>query len=366
MADEDDSSKTEEPTPQKLAKSREQGQVAISQEIKSWAVLAAAALASVTYLPGATRELAGQMRVVLGNAEAVHLSVLGLRDIIFDLAIAAMFVVGPLFAMMLVVALLAGFGQVGLMWVPSKIAPKLNNVSPIAGFGRLFSGKALFEFAKGLVKVTATSAAIWMVVAPTTRDLGLMPWFSLAALIDRLGDVVVLALCTVAAIMTVIAALDYGYQKFTFLKQMRMSMHEVKEEHKQQEGDPQIQAKLRQKRAEVSRRRMMAAVPKADVVITNPTHYAVALKYDSMAMAAPTVVAKGVDAVARRIRDVAEEHDIPLVENPPLARSLYATVDLDAEVPPELYQAVAEVISYVMRLKHKLGGGRNTPNGGPQ
>ena len=159
------------------------------------------------------------------------------------------------------------------------------------------------------------------------------------------------------AVMTVIALLDFAYQKYTFMKEQKMTKQEVKDEHKQSEGDPQVKARIRQLRAQRARQRMMAEVPDADVVVTNPSHYAVALKYNMEEMPAPKLVAKGMDFVAFRIREVAEENDIPIIENPPLARALYAPVELDEEIPPEHYKAVAEVIGYVMRLRGELQGG---------
>ena len=167
-------------------------------------------------------------------------------------------------------------------------------------------------------------------------------------------DMAIVLIFATVAVMTAIAALDYLYQRHAFIKQMKMTKQEVKDEHKQSEGDPIIKSRIRRLRLERARQRMMAAVPRADVVITNPTHYAVALEYKMEEMPSPKLIAKGIDELAQRIREVAEENDIPVVENPPLARALYSAVDLDEEIPPEHYKAVAEVIGYVMRLKGKL------------
>ena len=175
----------------------------------------------------------------------------------------------------------------------------------------------------------------------------------MAAILDKILNIAILISAGTIAVMTAIAALDFMFQKYQFTKQMRMSKQEVKDEHKQSEGDPQVKARIRALRQQRARERMMAAVPEADVVITNPTHYAVALKYDMEEMPAPKLIAKGIDTLAFRIREVAEEHDIPIVENPPLARALHASVELDEEIPPEHFVAVAEVIGYVMRMKGK-------------
>ena len=189
---------------------------------------------------------------------------------------------------------------------------------------------------------------------PLLADVQLIPAFDLVHTLDRMHDMAIVLIFATVAVMTAIAALDYLYQRHAFIKQMKMTKQEVKDEHKQSEGDPIIKSRIRRLRLERARQRMMAAVPRADVVITNPTHYAVALEYKMEEMPSPKLIAKGIDELAQRIREVAEENDIPVVENPPLARALYSAVDLDEEIPPEHYKAVAEVIGYVMRLKGKL------------
>jgi len=172
--------------------------------------------------------------------------------------------------------------------------------------------------------------------------------------LDRIHEIALVIAAATVMVMTVIAALDFMYQRYNQYKNLRMTKQEVKDEHKQSEGDPHVKARIRRLRQERAQQRMMAAVPEADVVITNPTHYAVALEYKMETMPAPRLVAKGVDSLAQRIRETAEEHEVPLVENPPLARALYAAIELDEEIPAEYYQAVAEVIGYVMRLKGRL------------
>ena len=217
------------------------------------------------------------------------------------------------------------------------------------------------EFIKGMLKISLVSGVILVLlwpawdIVPNVTTLGIPQFMEL---LQSLGTRVLIG---VLAAMTLIAAVDFLYQKQQHTKQLRMSKQELKEEFKQAEGDPMIKARLRQIRMERARRRMMAAVPEADVVVTNPTHYAVALKYVSDKMEAPVLTAKGIDSIAMRIREVAKEHDVPIVENPPLSRALYEGVDLDQEVPPEHYKAVAEIIGYVMRLKDKMPGRRGRP-----
>jgi flagellar biosynthetic protein FlhB len=262
--------------------------------------------------------------------------------------------VAPIVGLMVVLAIAANVGQVGLLWAPTKIAPQLQKISLINGVGRLFSMRTVVEFLKGLAKLVAVAAVAFGLVFSAMNDIELISSFSLGQILDRIQLVAILLTAGTVAVMTVVAALDYAFQRRSFIKQMRMTKQEVRDEHKQAEGDPQIKARIRRLRMERAQKRMMAAVPEADVVITNPTHFAVALAYEMETMSAPRLVAKGADVLAQRIREIAEENQVPLVENPPLARALYASVELDQEIPPEHYQAVAQVIGYVMRLKGEL------------
>ena len=214
--------------------------------------------------------------------------------------------------------------------------------------------KSVIEFVKGIFKLSIVTTVAFGLAIPLLADVQLIPAFDLVHTLDRIHDMAIVLIFATVAVMTAIAALDYLYQRHAFIKQMKMTKQEVKDEHKQSEGDPIIKSRIRRLRLERARQRMMAAVPRADVVITNPTHYAVALEYKMEEMPSPKLIAKGIDELAQRIREVAEENDIPVVENPPLARALYSAVDLDEEIPPEHYKAVAEVIGYVMRLKGKL------------
>jgi flagellar biosynthetic protein FlhB len=354
VAEHDDAQRSEEPTPKKLEKGRERGQVAVSQELKSWAVLAAGSL-GVLYLAPAMLKGVGRLGLpFLERPDAIRIDADGLQAALLGLVLAAGEAVAPLIGLVLVLVLGVGFAQAGLIWAPQKIEPELGRISPLKGFGRLFSMKGLIEFAKGLVKLAVVGAAAVALSLPVVRQVELLPAMALAGSLDRLEAVTVRLLLGATALMTAIAALDFLLQRWTFFKDMRMTRQEVRDEHKQSEGDPQVKGRIRKLRHERAQRRMMAAVPKADVVITNPTHFAVALAYDMEAMAAPKVVAKGADFVAAKIREIAAAHQVPVVENPPLARALYAGVELDEEIPAQHYKAVAEIIGYVMRLKGKL------------
>lgn len=351
MAETDDATKTEEPTERRLDEGRRKGQVAVSQEVKSAAMLLAAAAAVVVVAPPLMRHLARTGRTFIESPDAFRPTAdnlqAGLWTLLADVGLAA----APLAVLLMVVAAGAALAQSGLIWAPEKIAPDLEKISPLKGAKRLFSMRTMVEFVKGVAKLCVVAAIAGGLAMPLLANMELL------VSTDVLGGLVTVEAVTVrmtaaaAAVMTVIAALDYWYQRHAFMKQMRMTKQEVRDEHKQSDGDPHVKARIRKLRAERAQRRMMANVPKADVVVTNPTHYAVALEYKMENMSAPRVVAKGVDHLARRIREVAAEHDVPRVENPPLARALYATVELDEMIPPEHYQAVAQVISYVMKLK---------------
>jgi flagellar biosynthetic protein FlhB len=354
VSEHDDAQRSEEATPRKLEKGRERGQVAVSQELKSWAVLVAGSLGVLYLVPSMLRGVGRLGLPFLEQPDAIRIHAESVQAAMLGLVVDAGLAVAPLVGLILVLVLGVGFAQAGLIWAPEKIQPELNRISPSKGARRLLSGKGLVEFGKGLIKLAVVGAAAVALSLPVLRQVELLPSMALAGSLDRLEAVAVRLIVGAAGLMTFIAALDFLFQRWSFLKDMRMTKQEVRDEHKQSEGDPQIKARIRKLRHERAQRRMMAAVPKADVVITNPTHFAVALVYDMKAMTAPRVVAKGADFVAAKIREIAAAHDVPVVENPPLARALYASVELDEEIPAQHYRAVAEVIGYVMRLKGKL------------
>lgn len=354
MAEEDDASKTEEPTDKKLSKARDEGQVTQSQEIKSWASFFAAAIFVVFFGPYFAAQLLDPIVYFIEEGYQIPVDKHNLM-VMFDILLADMGIrVLPLLFGFMIFAVIAGVAQTGLIWAPKKIMPKLSNISLQKGVKKIASGRSVMELVKTIFKMTLVGAVAVMVVMPIYAEVELLASYDVFHLLELMYDVAVYMLIGATALMTLIAGMDYAYQRHSFMKQMRMTKQEVKDEHKQSEGDPQIKAKIRQLRMERARQRMMAAVPEADVVITNPTHFACALEYKQDMMTAPKLVAKGQDTLALRIRELAEEHEIPIVENPPLARALYAAVDLDEEIPPEHYAAVAEVIGYVMRLKGQL------------
>ena len=354
MAEDDDASKTEDPTAKKLSTARGEGQVAQSQEIRSWAILLGGSAGLLLMAPWMMRDITKISARFIETPDTIPVDIEHLRVVLVDLLADLGLVMAPLLGLLLVMAVASSIGQFGLLYAPKKIQPKLHNISLLSGAKRLFSMRAMVEFGKGLLKLAVVTAVAVGMTMPLMADIAIIADMELIDSLHRIHAIALRLTIGTLVAMTAIAALDFLYQKFVFNKQQRMSRQEVRDEHKQAEGDPHIKARIRRIRTDRARRRMMAAVPEADVVITNPTHYAVALRYDMAAMQAPKLVAKGTDNVARRIREVAEEHDVPIVENAPVARALYAAVDLDEEIPPEHYKAVAEIIGYVLRLRGEM------------
>ncbi len=354
MAEEDDSQKTEDPSDRKLSQAKSKGQVAQSQEIKSWLILLGGSGALVALGPYMSDSIERAIMPFIVSPHAIPVDFRHLLGVMSDLSVKVGIIMAPLFGLLIVLAILANVGQFGLIFAPDKIKFDLNKLSLISGVKRLVSLRAIMEFVKGILKLLAVSVVSFSLALPLMSDITIIPFMEIRQSLDRIEIIAFMLALGTVGVMTVVAAMDFAFQKYTFKKQMRMSKHEVKEEYKQAEGDPNIKARIRKLRVERARQRMMAMVPKADVVVTNPTHYSVALEYKMDSMPAPKVIAKGVDHVALRIRLVAKEHDIPLVENPPLARALYASVELDEEIPPEHFKAVAEVIGFVMRQRGDL------------
>ena len=284
----------------------------------------------------------GKMGVILSNVSGSMFSLLA----------------GP-FTLLIVAAILGNVVQSKPVFTFEKLKPDISKFSIIKGAKKMFSPSSLVELTKGFTKVGIVFVVVAALIWPERQILTQLMTVDTAELLFVLQRLILLMLAGVIAAMAVISALDFMYQKQKHAKELRMTRTDIKVETKQSEGDPLVRARIRAIRQDRARQRMIAAVPGADVVITNPTHYAVALKYDSEVMAAPTLVAKGVDDVAQRIREVAEEHDLPIVANPPLARALHASVEVDREVPVEHYKAVAEIIGYVMGLKDR-GANRRT------
>ncbi|NYZ11669.1 flagellar biosynthesis protein FlhB [Azospirillum sp. RWY-5-1] len=352
--DADESSKTEDATTRKLEKAHEQGQFAMSQEVQLWLSLGATLIIFLTLLPGLVSDLMLRLTRYVEEVDSApmdrgsigHLLMRVMMDILTALWLPVL--------LLMVAGVVSTLLQKGWSVAWAVITPKFSKLNPIAGLQRMFSpAQQSVELAKGLAKIGVVGVVAYVALLPMVRAIEHFVGIELLLMLLEMEDLVGRLLIGVFVTVMIIAAADLIWQRYTYNKKMKMTKQEVKEEHKQADGDPQVKARIRQLRFERARKRMMAAVPTADVVVTNPTHFAVALKYDAMSMGAPMVVAKGADTLALKIREVATENKVPIVENPPLARALYATVEIDQEVPSEHYRAVAEVITYVMKLKKR-------------
>ncbi len=349
----DDDQKTQDPTDKKLSDARAKGDVAVSSEMRH-AVMFVATIIVAGGMGSWTLAKLGPMLVTLwGRADDYVLEPDGAQALATGVSTAVLQTTAPILGLMFGFALLIMFvqGRPTLSW--SRVAPQFSKLSPVAGFGRMFGTRALIEFLKTLAKLIVVVTIAILVIRPRLVGLGQMVGAEPRAVAAASGDIVVAMIQAVAILVGAIVLFDFVYQRRSFMKRMRMSLQEVKDEHRQSEGDPKIKAKIRSIGIQRARRRMMSAVPTASVIVTNPTHYAVALKYEHGTMAAPIVVAKGMDVIALRIREIARESGVPIVESPPLARALYASATLDQPIPTEHFKAVAEIIGYVMRLAKK-------------
>jgi flagellar biosynthetic protein FlhB len=354
MADEpDNTEKTEDPTQKRLDEALKRGDVVKSQEVNTWFVIAGATLVLMAFSGGMSSELTTTMRGLLANAHNISMDGPALPRLFEKIGAELIAAVAIPFLLLMLAALGGNLIQHKLVWSLEVLAPKLSKISPAAGFKRLFSAQALANFAKGLVKLVLIGSVLTALMWPERARIMALERADPVAVLPLAQSLALKLLGAVVAIMAVVAIADYLFQYRQWYEKQKMSLRELKEEFRQSEGDPVIRGKMRQMRQTRQRRRMIAAVPKAAVIITNPTHYSIALQYER-GMDAPVCVAKGVDAVALKIREVAAEHSIPVVENPPLARALHATVEVDQAIPIEHYKAVAEVIGYVMRLRRAV------------
>ncbi|HHX02175.1 MAG TPA: flagellar biosynthesis protein FlhB [Firmicutes bacterium] len=345
--------KTERATPHKREEVRKKGQVARSGEIGTALLILVGFYAVKIALGSGLERLYALVNQFLANAANWN----GNADMAYGFFLVALKEVAimllPIFGAFLLVGFAAQAFQVGFMFNLSLIQPQLHRINPFEGLKRLFSKRAIVELLKSVLKIVIVG---WMAYTQVRKHL---PWLTNLAAVDisnsflLIGNSVFSLVQGIGLTLLVLAVADYYYQRWEFEQNIRMTKHEVKEEFKQTEGDPLIRSRIRQRQRELAARRMMQAVPTADVVITNPTHIAVALLYQADKMAAPEVVAKGAGIVAERIRELANMHGVPRVENPPLARALYRSVDIGQQIPAELYAAVAEVLAFVYRLRNR-------------
>ncbi len=352
MAETEQDEKTEDPTHKKLEDARKKGDVVKSQEVNTWFLMLGVTVAMAIFSAGSARDLVAPLASFLGKAHSIPTDGGGLVDILATLGLViAAAVALPFFVLMLGAA--AGhLAQSGPLYSTEQLAPKFSKVSPLAGWKRLFSAQSFVNFGKSIAKLAIVGGVMVLILWPERDRIDTMIGLAPVSQLSVAHELSIKLLVGVLMILAVLSAADYLWQRQTWWQKQRMTMTELRDEYKQMEGDPLVRAKLRQVRIERGRKRMMANVPKASVIITNPTHYAVALQYEK-GMGAPVCLAKGVDSVALTIRMVARENNIPIIENPPLARALHAGVEIDDEIPVEHYKAVAEVIGFVMRARDK-------------
>jgi flagellar biosynthetic protein FlhB len=357
MADDSDD-KTEDPTQKRLDDAHAKGDVAKSQEVNTWFVIAGGTLVLSSFSGSIGSGILAPMRGLIANAGLIHTDGKALLALGHSLSYAVLGAVGVPLLMLALAAIAGNMIQHRLVWSGESLKPKFNKVSPAAGLKRIFGKQAAANFGKGVFKLVALGAVMVAVLWPERHRLESFLRFDPSAILGVTTSLTLHLMGAVVAMLAAVAIADYFFQYRQWYERQKMSLQEIKDEFKQSEGDPHIKGRIRQLRLQRAKKRMMAAVPKASVIITNPTHYSIALSYEQ-GMSAPICVAKGVDNIAFKIREVARKHDIPIVENVPLARALYATVDIDEEIPVDHYAAVAEIIGYVMGLKRNLAGRRN-------
>ena len=352
--------KTEEPTQKKLTDARNEGQVAKSKEVTSAFEMLAAFLVlrfwvehMGIYLVGNIYDLYSQIPEYVKLYDG-HVQDITFRRLFMTMMLRVLQNILPFLLAGFLVAFITNLLQVKWKVTTKPLRPKFSKLNPVSGFKRFFSKDKLMELLKSLLKLTLIGYVVYNYLKKNMPPIYMLYDISLQQGLVQVGTLVINLGIRIALYYMLIAAADFVYQKYKFKNDMKMTKQEVKDEYKNQEGDPQIKGKQRQRMMEASRRRMMQQLPEADVVITNPTHFAVAIKYEPEVYDAPYVVAKGADYLAQKIKDVAKENHIEIVENKPLARMLYANVDVGSVVPPELYQAVAEVLAFVYHLQGKV------------
>jgi flagellar biosynthetic protein FlhB len=354
MADDDGGEKSEKPTDKRMGDARNKGNVARSQEINSWAMLFGLTLALLYILPWTMDKITGLSLKFIQLPHTMPMDIDHIRflfkDTLMDLGI---FLI-PVFSLFFAIGLVASVSQTGFTFSFEKLRFSIGAFSPVVGIKKIVGTRAVVEFAKSIVKFVVVGFVVVIATVPMLADVAVMPGFDVMVMLDRMRDIALIIIPLTLAIMTVVAVVDMIYQKWSTKDGLKMSKNEVSDEAKNTDGDPKVKARIAQIRMERAQQRIIAATIKADVVITNPTHYAVALKYDMDTMPTPRLVGKGIDSLAQRMREAADEHGVPIVENPPLARAIYAAVEIDHDIAPEQFQAVAEVISYVYRLNGRL------------
>lgn len=352
---EDKESKTEQPTQRKLEKAVEKGNTLNSREVMNFAMLLSLTLIVAFFIPFFSRKISYILRGIIEHSHEIEVDIPGsLSSIMIYEFNQILLYTSPIYIFLIFIIIFTNFLQKGeFIFATEQFTPNLDRISIMKGLQRLFSMKSFAEFLKGIFKITLVGLIIYMVVYDDVQILSLYHEMSVGAMLRELYKIIIDILICVVVMMFIIASADFFYQKYEYIKSLMMSKYEIKQEYKQTEGSPEIKRKQRQIMMDRAQKAMMSMVPKADVIITNPTHYSIALQYDPETMSAPIVLAKGLDNIALKIREIGKKNKITIVENPPLARALY-NVDLNQEIPLEHYETVAQIISLIFKQKGKI------------
>ena len=352
MAEESSSGgeKTEAPSSKRRDDFRKKGQVAQSKEVQTAVLFTLTFILWIFYMPEFWNGLSVLLATIWRNCETFGGTPSDVYNLSLFLVKEMAILLAPLFFLVMVAGFFSSITQVGWLFTTKPISPDFTKLNPIKGFGRMFSMKSLVDLVKSVLKVVLVAWIAYATVYNYFEEALILVNTSVTATVLFLARVATIILAKVCAILILIAALDFAYTRYEMEEKMKMTKQEVKEEFKEMEGDPYIKSQIRRIQQEMARKRMMAEVPEADVIITNPTHLSVAIKYDTETMDAPVIIAKGADHIAMKIREIARENEIPLIENPPVARLLHK-VDLGAVIPEEMFKAVAEILAHVYSLK---------------
>lgn len=349
---ENDQEKTEQATQKRIEESREKGQVAKSRELSSVSVLIACLVYFWFGAPVMVKDLMNMMRKIFSAAGTMTVNVNTIQSLMLEVLYDMFLIVMPIMMVVTVAALFSNLLQTGFLASSEALTPKFSKIDPLKGLKRMFSLQSLVELIKNILKMLIIGIAAWLTIRGELANISPLMYQNAAGIMTYVGKVSFKIIVSTCWVLIVLAVMDFLYQKWEHGKSLRMTKQEVKEENKQLEGDPFIKARIRRIQREIARKRMMAAVPKADVVITNPTHLAIAIRYDQANMQAPVVVAKGADHIALKIKEIAKKHGVPIVENKPVARLLFTLTDIDEVIPENMYRVIAEILAYVYRLKN--------------
>jgi flagellar biosynthesis protein FlhB len=353
MAEENDQEKTEQATSKRRQDAREKGQVAKSRELASVAVLGACLIYFYFNASDLAVRLMALMRTSFRKSGQTTVSVDTIQPLLTDLIYQAFTLLAPFLLVAIVAGLMINILQVGILFSAEAITPKYSKIDPFKGLQRLFSTRSLIELIKSILKMAVIGFVAYMTVSGESQNLLPLMGLEVRDILGYLGRVSFKILLSTCWVLIILAILDYGYQKWEHEKGLKMSLKEIKDENKESEGDPLIKGRIKKLQREMARRRMMAAVPKADVVITNPTHYAVAIRYEPDTMNAPCVVAKGADFLAQKIKEIARNSGVPIVENKFVAQVLYKVTPVEHTIPENLYKAIAEILAQIYSLRQK-------------